>query len=88
MTKLDKILGKLSKETVENMQTCSSQELKNLIVVSEQAIHESKDQLETNVSYQEAKDNLKFLRSGFNEVKKFQTAKIAYALILLEEKGG
>lgn len=87
MTKLDKILNKLSQEVIVDMQAMSPDALKNQVVASEQAIDTAKDELEANSSYQEAKDNLKLLSAGYRELKKFQAAKIQYALVLLAEKG-
>lgn len=87
MTKLDKILSKLPVDVAEHLKSLALEELEIVIVNSSQAIDRTKDELEANSNYQKAKEDLKDLRAGYNEVKKLQGAKIAYALILLEELG-
>lgn len=87
MTKLDKILNKLSQDVISEMQAMSPDALKNQVVASEQAIDGAKDELEASPAYQQAKDDIKALSWGYKELKKFQAAKIQYALVLLAEKG-
>lgn len=85
MTRLEKILNNLPADTIKDMQNCTATELKGLVVASEQAIVESKEQLDANPAYTEAKENVKACSAAYRELKKYQTAKIQYALILLSE---
>lgn len=87
MTRLEKIMNNLDADTIEVMQAFDVNALKNLVVQSEQTITATKQDLEDSPQYQEAKENIKALSSGYKELKKRQTAKIQYALILLTEKG-
>lgn len=87
MTKLEKILNNLSLDMITMMQAASPEQLKTTLVLSEQAIAEAKEQLDNNPGYKQAKEDIKTLSSGYRELKKYQAAKIQYALVLLQEKG-
>lgn len=87
MTKLDKILNKLNSDVIAEMQAMSPEALKTQVVVSEQVIDKTKTELEENAAYQQLKEDLGALSAGYKELKKFQGAKIQYALVLLSEKG-
>lgn len=84
---LDKIAKILDEETIAEMNALDGEALQKLIVDSEQAVRQAKEELEANEKYQELKESLKAVRSGFTEVKKRQNAKIQLALIRLEELG-
>lgn len=86
MTKLDKILKRLPDTAVEEMQELNKEQLEQGIVASEQAIDTAQTERDGNPSYQAAKQAVKDLSESFRELKKYQTAKIQYALILLQEK--
>ncbi len=87
MTKLDKILNKLPQDVISEMQAMSPDALKNQLVSSEQAIDQARTELDDSPAYQQAKEDIKALSAGYRELKKFQFAKIQYALVLLNEKG-
>lgn len=82
--KLARIEKTLGREVMEEL-NCDNAEA--VIAASAGAIKEAEDQLEANPKYQELKASLKACSEGVREVKKFQNAKIQYALHLLEEKG-
>ena len=85
MTRLDKILNSIPVDVVEAMQASTESELKSLIVASEQAIAESRQQLEDNPAYQKAREDVKACTLGYKDLKKYQGAKIQYALVLLSD---
>lgn len=87
MTRLEKILNNLDSDTIADMQGASPEALRGVLVGAEKSIANTKQQLEDCPQYQDTKENLKALTQGYRDVKKRQTAKIQYALILLEEKG-
>jgi hypothetical protein len=84
---LDKIQKILEPEILDEMNSLTPEQLEAKLVTSEKAIKEAKEQLEANPNFQELKENLKALRSGFTEVKKRQNSIIQYCLIRLEELG-
>lgn len=84
MSKLDKLLSKLTADTVQEMQAASLDEVKGIIVAAEQAIAKAKAELENSLPYQKAKEDVAALSLGYRDLKKYQSAKIQYALILLE----
>jgi len=85
--KLEKILKVLDEDMLSELNNMNEAALKEQITKSEQSIKVTRDELEANPKFQELKENLKALRHGYSEVKTFQTAKIQYALIRLEEMG-
>lgn len=85
--KLEKIMQKLGKDTVEEMESMSETELKETIVQAEQSQKAAKAELERNPEYVRAKNDMNAFKVGLNEVNARQKAKIAFALHLLEEKG-
>lgn len=84
---LDKIGNILGLELIYEMNALDSDSLKNQIVQAETAMKTIKQELEANPKYEEIKEQLKAITAGLKEVRKFQNAKIAYALDLLESKG-
>ncbi len=84
---LDKILKKLPKAVVEEMDEKGEDALMIGITGSEQALAKAKQELEDNHRYQEAKENVKALSQGYRDLKGYQTAKIQYALLRLKELG-
>lgn len=86
MTKLDKILNKLPVEVAEQMRSYAKEQLEGVIVASEQAIDQAKTELDGKSEYIAAKQVIKDLSESFRDLKKYQRAKIEFALILLEEK--
>lgn len=86
--KLDKILKQLDKDTVEAILRLDQPEIKDLIVQSEEAIAQATRERDANPHYQAARQAVKDLSEGLRDVKKRQTAKIAYALRRLRELNG
>jgi len=84
---MKKALKLLDDGTIEVLQGMDNNELRDLIVQAEQSILDTKEELEKNPKYQELKENLKALRSGFTEVKNRQQAKILFSLVRLGEIG-
>jgi hypothetical protein len=84
---LDKISNILGLELINEINALDSDSLKNQIVQAETAMKDAKQELEANPKYEEIKEQLKAITAGLKEVRKFQNAKIAYALDLLESKG-
>lgn len=84
--KLKYLFKVLGKETIDELSSKSIEELKTSIVIANQAIKQTYEELEANPVYQELKESLKALAAGFREVKKRQNAIIQYSLHLTEEK--
>ena len=91
LEKVDKLMKKIKKQLNEDMlqelDALSPEEIKNQVVQSQQAIKLAKDELDENPEFKKLKSDLKDLRSGFTDLKKFQQAKIDYLLLRLEESG-
>jgi len=88
MDKLAAKIGDDGKDIVAELEGLDVPELNKRIAQSSHAIAETKFKLEEeNVDYIEAKATTKLLSSGFREVKKRQSAIIAVALKLREDKG-
>jgi hypothetical protein len=85
--RIAKIEGFLGKETAQELAALSSLDLKNRLTQARKSIRDAKDELEANPAYQDAKENVKALSSGYREVKKRQDAVTEYCLYLLEEQG-
>lgn len=83
--KLDKIEKQLSKEVMNEISALPVEKLNQLVVAAEQAIAQTTQERDANPAYQGAKQAVKDLGEALKEVKKYQNAKIQYALILLQE---
>lgn len=86
--KLDKILKKLDKATIEEMDAMDEPKIKNLIAVSEESIARATRERDGNDKYRSAKLAVKDLSEGLKDVKKRQNAKIQYALRCLRALNG
>ena len=84
---LDKYEKALGKDTVNEMNSMSEEQLKQVIVQASSAMKQVKDELEASPEYQALKANLSALTQGKKDVDKRQKARIGYALVRLEEKG-
>lgn len=80
MKKVKDILGK---DTVEDMDKMSHDDLKNKVVQAEQSMEEAKKELELNPKYQELKESLLAITQSVKDLNKRQKAVIKYALSLL-----
>lgn len=83
--KLERIEKALGKETLDQLNSQSPQELKASIIQSESSIKCAVEELEANPAVQQLKESLKAVSQGLREVKKRQNAIIQYALHRLEE---
>lgn len=79
----EKAIKILGRDTVDEMDTMDSEQLKKVIVDASSAMKEVKEELEANAEYQRAKSDLKHLSEGKREVDKRQKSRINYALSLM-----
>ena len=84
---IEKVKRQLDQTTIEEMDSMTSEALKEVIFQAEVAQKEAKAELEANPKYRQVKNDLSTLQVGLREVNKRQRAKIAYALHRLEEQG-
>lgn len=82
--KISKVLGE---QLVNETRTLSAEQLESLIVTATQEVEEAREELEANPKYQQLKEDLKALKSGFSEVKKINNSRIQLAVALLAERG-
>ena len=80
--KLEKIKKQLA-HVIEELDAMSPSELEKAVVASEVSIGTAVKELEANDKYTAAKEVCKDLSSGLKDVRKYQGAKIAYALFRL-----
>jgi len=74
-------------EFKENADASNSDDLKKIIVTSEGNIYTIEKEKEENTHLNAAKDLVKEYSAPYRDAIKVQTAKIKYALFLLEGKG-
>jgi hypothetical protein len=87
MEKLAKKIGTDGEDVLKELESMDLPDLNKRIAQANQAISETKAELDENEKYTEAKNVTKLLGSGFREVKKRQSAIIAVAVKLRKEKG-
>lgn len=87
MQKMAKKIGSDGEEVLKELEAMATPELNKRIAQANQAISETKEELEANPKYIEVKNDVKLLSSGFREVKARQNAIIAIAVKLRQEKG-
>ncbi len=83
----DKVTKALGRDTVEEMDAMTTEELKKVVVEASSAMKEVKEELEANQNYQSLKADLKDLTAGKAAVDKRQKARIAYALDRVDSLG-
>lgn len=83
----DKLLKALGKDTVEEMDSLDTAELKAIIVQANEAMQTVEQELEDNEEYQQLKQRVSDMSAGKKEVFKRQSAKIKYSLHRLTELG-
>lgn len=86
--KLEKIIKKLPKSVVEEMDALPETNLQVMIAQSEESIATAVRERDNNPQYQAAKQAVLDLSAGLRDVKSYQTAKIQYALYRLRELNG
>lgn len=87
MQKLAKKIGDDGEDIVTELEAMEVADLNKRIAQANQAISDTKAELDENDAYTEAKETSKLLSSGFREVKKRQNAIIAVAVKLRKERG-
>jgi hypothetical protein len=84
--KWDNLIQKMP-EFKDTADAASVDELKKIIVECEGNIYTVNKEEEANIKLQSAKEMVKTLSEPHREGRKYQQAKIQYALLLLENKG-
>lgn len=87
MQKLAKKIGSDGEDVLKELEAMEVADLNKRIAQANQAISDTKAELDENDAYVEAKENTKLLSSGFREVKKRQNAIIAVSVRLRKDKG-
>jgi len=87
MQKMAKKIGTDGEDVLKELEAMTVPEINKRIAQANQAISETKEELEANPKYVEAKNDVKLLSSGLREVKTRQNAIIAIAVKLRQEKG-
>ena len=82
-----KKIGPDAEDVLRELEAMDLADLNKRIAQANQAISETKAELNENVAYTEAKENAKALSSGFREVKKRQNAIIEICIKLRKDKG-
>ena len=87
MQKLAKKIGPDAEDVLKELEAMEVVDLNKRIAQANQAISDTKAELNENQAYTEAKESVKLLSSGFREVKGRQNAIIAVAVQLRKDKG-
>lgn len=87
MQKLAKKIGDDGESVIAELEAMSVADLNKRIAQANQAISDTKAQLDNNEDYMAAKADVSLLSSGFREVKKRQNAIIAVSVQLRKDKG-
>lgn len=87
MQKLAKKIGPDGEEVLRDLEAMELADLNKRIAQANQAISDTKAELNENQEYVQAKEDVKLLSSGFREVKTRQNAIIAVAVQLRKDKG-
>lgn len=84
---MKKIAAKLPVGYADEAAGMDGDKLRAEIVRAETALHEVERELKADEKLTAAREVMKDLVGAYNDVKKAQRAKIAYTLLLLEERG-
>lgn len=87
MQKLAKKIGPDGEDVVRELEAMTVENLNKRVAQANQAISDTKAELDENQKYVQAKEDVKLLSSGFREVKKRQNAIITVAIQLRKDKG-
>lgn len=87
MQKLAKKIGPDGEDVLKELEAMDVADLNKRIAQANQAISDTKTELNKNDAYVEARETAKLLSSGFREVKSRQNAIIAIAVQLRKDKG-
>ena len=83
----EKLMKKLPTGFAEDAEAMSEEELKKVIIDSENSINEVEKERDADIKLNAAKELSKELGKAYSETKSAQMAKIKYALYLLEGQG-
>ena len=84
---IKKIIAKLPVGFAEEAAGMDGDALRSVIVAAETSIREVEREQGADEKLQGAREIVKDIMGGYNDAKRAQRAKIAYALHLLEERG-
>jgi hypothetical protein len=84
---INKLKSKLPVGWADDAEAMDGQRLRQEIISAEAAIREADEVQKKDEKLAGAREIVKDLVSGYNDVKKAQRAKIAYSLHLLEARG-
>jgi hypothetical protein len=87
LQKMAKKIGDDWEDMLKELEAMDVESLNKRIAQANQAISDTKTELEANPNYVQAKEDAKLLSSGFREVKKRQNAVIAVSVQLRKDKG-
>jgi uncharacterized small protein (DUF1192 family) len=87
LQKISKKIGPDAEEVLKELEAMDVPDLNKRIAQANQAISETKAELDANDEYTKAKNDVKLLSSSFREVKGRQNAIISVAVKLRKEKG-
>lgn len=85
--KLIKAIGSDGEDIVRELEASDTEGLNKRIAQANHAIVDTKAQLEENLAYKKAKEDVAHLSAGLKEVKKRQNAIIKIALELRKDRG-
>lgn len=85
--KLAKAIGPDAEDMLKELEAADTEELNKRIAQASQAISDTKEELNQNSEYIQAKEDVKLLSSGLSEVKKRQNAIIKVCLNLRRDRG-
>lgn len=85
--KLAKKIGDDGEDVVRELEAADTEALNKRVAQASQSIHDATTQLNANLEYVEARENVKLLSSGLKEVKKRQNAIIKVCLQLRRDRG-
>jgi predicted translin family RNA/ssDNA-binding protein len=85
--KIAKAIGPDAEDILKELEAADTEELNKRIAQASQAISDTKEELNQNPEYVQAKEDVKLLSSGLSEVKKRQNAIIKVCLNLRRDRG-
>lgn len=85
--KIAKAIGPDAEDILRELEAADVEELNKRIAQASEAIASTKEELNQNPEYIQAKDDVKLLSSGFREVKQRQNAIIKLSLNLRRDRG-
>lgn len=87
LQKIAKAIGTDAEDVLRDLEAADVEELNKRVAQASQAISDTKEELNKNPEYSQAKDDIKLLSSGFREVRKRQNAIIKVCLQLRRDRG-